>query len=76
MAVGPARDEVRVVAATGEGVIAISCGHSHFPVRAAAGQQAVDAAMLLEKLPMLTQQLEASLRRVRDRELKNQPANR
>ncbi|MFT2694338.1 hypothetical protein [Clavibacter zhangzhiyongii] len=55
--------------ATGEVVLAITCGHSHFPVRAAAGQQAVDAATLLEKLPGLVEQLEASLRRVRDREL-------
>jgi hypothetical protein len=57
------------MAATGEVVLSITCGHSHFPVRAAAGQQAVDAGMLLEKLPMLVEQLEASLRRVRDREL-------
>jgi hypothetical protein len=59
------------MAAVGEVVLAISAGHSHFPVRASSGKRAVDAALLLEQLPMLVEQLEASLRRVRDRELAN-----
>jgi hypothetical protein len=55
------------MAATGEVVLAISCGHAHFPVRASSGKTKVDA-----EFPKLVAQLEASLRRVRDRELASQ----
>jgi hypothetical protein len=60
------------MAATGEVVLAISCGHAHFPVRASSGKTKVDAEFLLQELPKLVAQLEASLRRVRDRELASQ----
>jgi len=57
------------MAAVGEVVLAISAGHAHFPVRASSGKAKVDAAYLLKELPKLVADLEASLGRVRDREL-------
>ncbi|MFT2706209.1 hypothetical protein [Clavibacter zhangzhiyongii] len=57
------------MAAVGEVVLAISSGHAHFPVRASTGKATIDAAYLLKELPKLVADLEASLRRVRDREL-------
>ncbi|MFS4506922.1 hypothetical protein ACMA46_11850 [Clavibacter sp. Sh2141] len=55
------------MAAIGEIVLAISAGHAHFPVRASSGKATVDAQYLLDELPKLVEQLEASLRRIRDR---------